>query len=315
MSPPASDLLDSLPAQLSQPLKEHVNQVLLEIIRSNSASQFVQNAPVLAKFCEAIAQGDSKDDIELLRHFRVLVPITSYEPYKPFIAKFFASPCREIDVKDLFAPGLPCFFAITSATSGKEPKLFPRYRPPPQYRGHSTTTTPSSEGTTFAPYSLKLSKYSKALKIHLEDGQSSQLLAVSSASGGLIRMRMNWDFEHDIDRLDLWIPGQTAPYPVAMIEGHRPYFLLHALFVLADSKNGIIPDIETTDQLRVASKKHFTANPTRAAELREIGPPGEAEGWAVRVWPALTKFIGITGGIAAVVVPKVCQMWKCCHTN
>ncbi|OJA21068.1 hypothetical protein AZE42_06808 [Rhizopogon vesiculosus] len=43
---------------------------------------------------------------------------------------------------------------------------------------------------------------------------------------------------------------------------------------------------------------------TRAAELRKIRPPGEAEGWAVRIWLALTKFIGITGGIAAVVVPK-----------
>ncbi|OAX31121.1 hypothetical protein K503DRAFT_806351 [Rhizopogon vinicolor AM-OR11-026] len=58
MSPPTSDLLDSLPVQLSQQLKEH-------------------KAPVLAKFREAIAQGDSKDDIEFLRHFRALVPITS----------------------------------------------------------------------------------------------------------------------------------------------------------------------------------------------------------------------------------------------
>src|SRR5882757_2793308 len=142
MSSPTSDLLDSLPVQLSQQLKEHVNQVLLEIIRSNSASQFAQNTPVLAKFREAIAHGDSKDDVEFLRHFRALVPITSYEPYKPFVAKFFASPCKEIDVKDLFAPGLPCFLAITSATSGKEPKIFPRYRPLPQYLHHRAPTIP-----------------------------------------------------------------------------------------------------------------------------------------------------------------------------
>ncbi|OAX33279.1 hypothetical protein K503DRAFT_804497 [Rhizopogon vinicolor AM-OR11-026] len=77
------------------------------------------------------------------------------------------------------------------------------------------------------------------------------------------------------------------------------------LLLLDCIEKGIIPDIETTDHLRAALKKHFTANPTRAAELREIGPPGEAEGWAVRVWPALTKFIGITGGVAAVVVPKI----------
>ncbi|OJA21412.1 hypothetical protein AZE42_01925 [Rhizopogon vesiculosus] len=346
MSPPASDLLDSLPVQLSQQLQEHVNQALLEITRPNSASQFAQNAPVLAKFREAIAQGDSKDDIEFMRQFRALVPITSYEPYQPFVAKFFAEPCREIDVNDLFAPGLPCFLAISSGTSGKEPKLFPRYRPLPQYSHHRIPTIPSSEGTIFAPSSLKLSKYSKTLKIYCEDGQSSHNLVVCSVRTGYIRVQMNWDAEDDMDRLGLWIPGQTAPYAVDIIEGHRPHFLMHALFALGDSKvttmsfafansfvsvlhyiedewlllvdcieNGIIPDIETTDRLRAALKKHFTANSTRAAELREIGPPGEAEGWAVRVWPALTKFIGKTGGIASVVVPKVCQMRKLGYIN
>ncbi|OAX31843.1 hypothetical protein K503DRAFT_870460 [Rhizopogon vinicolor AM-OR11-026] len=67
----------------------------------------------------------------------------------------------------------------------------------------------------------------------------------------------------------------------------------------------LLVDCIENDDLRGALKKHFSANITRAAELRNIGPPGVAEGWAVRVWPALTKFTGITGGIAAVVVPKV----------
>ncbi|OAX32793.1 hypothetical protein K503DRAFT_804937 [Rhizopogon vinicolor AM-OR11-026] len=205
MSPPdVSDLLDSLPVEFSQKLKGHINQALLEITRPNSASQFAQNAPALAKLREVIAQGDSKDDIEFLRQFRALVPITSYEHYEPFIAKFFADPCREIDVKNMFAPGLPYFLAITSATSGKVPKIFPQYLSLPQYWHHSTMTIPSSEGTVFAPYFLKLPNFWKAPKIHLEDGQSSQSLAVSSASGGWMRMSMNWDFEHDIDRLDLW---------------------------------------------------------------------------------------------------------------
>lgn len=55
------------------------------------------------------------------------------------------------------------------------------------------------------------------------------------------------------------------------------------------------------------SQKHFTPNPARAAELRKIGPPG-IQGWAVRVWPDLKKFIGITGGPAAASVPKVLQI-------
>ncbi|OJA21409.1 hypothetical protein AZE42_01926 [Rhizopogon vesiculosus] len=309
MSSPASDLLDCLPAQLCQQLKDHVNQALLKIIRPNSASQFAQNAPVLAKFREAITQGDSNDDIEFLSQFRTLVPITSYELYEPFVAKFFADPCREVDVKNMLAPGLPYFLARTSATSGKVPKLFPRYRPPTQYLHHATMSIPSSEGTIFAPYSLILSKYSKAPKIHLEDGQTSQSLAVIHASGGWMRMRMNWDFEHDMDRLDLWVPGYTAPFAAALIDDHRAFFLVYALFALTDSM------VTTMSFHFTNSFKHVTANPTRAAELRKIGPPGEAEGWAVRVWPALTKFIGITGGIFAVTVPKVFQMRNVYYTN
>jgi len=57
-------------------------------------------------------------------------------------------------------------------------------------------------------------------------------------------------------------------------------------------------------------QKQFTAKPARAAELREIGPPKCVEGWAVRVWPALTTFIGITGGSSAAVVPMV-RLIKC----
>ncbi|OJA19257.1 hypothetical protein AZE42_10729 [Rhizopogon vesiculosus] len=302
MSPPASHLLDSLPADLSQQLKGHVDQALLNFTRPNSTSQFGQNAPVLAKFREAIAQGDSKDDIEFLRHFRALVPITSYEHYEPFVTKFFATPCKEVDVKDMLAPGLPYFLARSSATSGKESKFFPQYRPQPQYLRHPIyLTIPSSEGTIFAPSSLK---YANVLKIDLEDGQSSEKLLVCSLSSGITRMLMNWDVEHDMDRLDLWVPGQTAPFAVTILESHRSFFFLHALFALADSRvatmsflfasafvsvlhyiqeewfllldcieMGIIPDLENINHVREALKKHFPANPARAAELREIGPP------------------------------------------
>jgi len=91
-------------------------------------------------------------------------------------------------------------------------------------------------------------------------------------------------------------------------------------------EKGIIPDMENMDHVRETlevifalivtfhsahdfSQKHFTPNPLRAAELREIGPP-EIQGWAVRVWPDLKRFIGVTGGSAAASVPKVYQVWR-----
>ncbi|KAG1741575.1 GH3 auxin-responsive promoter [Suillus paluster] len=315
MSRPETGCLDSLSTELSQQLKDHVDQTLLEFIRPNSASQFARHAPELANFREAVAQSDSKDDIDFLRSFREFIPTTNYEPYRPFIAKFFATPCREADVKDMFAPGLPYFFAMSSMTSGGEAKTFPRYRPP--------------------PYLLEHRLYLQILKIECEDGQSSKKVTVCSLSIGFLRMEMNWDVEDDMDRLDLWVPGQTDPYAISLVKSYRAYFVLNALFALADRRvtivrfffanvfvnflqyvedewpllidcieKGIIPDVEDLGYLRAPLEKHLPPNPLRAAKLREIGPPGP-QGWAVRVWPDLREFIGITGGPAAASVPKV----------
>ncbi|KAG1735500.1 GH3 auxin-responsive promoter [Suillus lakei] len=336
MSHRQTDLLDSLSAELSRQLKDHVDQVLLEIIRPNFASQFAQGAPELAEFREAIAQSDSKDDVDILRSFRGFVPITNYEPYRPFIAKFFVVPCMEADIKSMFAPGLPYFLAMSSMTSRNAPKLFPKYRPPPHLlQQNSYTALLPSEGTILSPSSLR---YWQVLKIDCEDGQSSKEVAVCSTSIGIMRMGMNWDVERDKDRLNLWVPGKTDPYAISLVKNYRTLFILNALFALADHRvttirflfanvfvifcqyvedewpllvecieKGIIPEVEDLGDLRTPLEKYLAPNPGRAAELRGIGPP-VIQGWAVRVWPDLKQFVGITGGQAAISVPKVTQL-------
>ncbi|KAG1759492.1 GH3 auxin-responsive promoter [Suillus occidentalis] len=296
------------------------------MIRPNLTSQFVQDAPELAKFREAIAQNDSMDDKDFLRIFRECIPTTNYETYRPYISKFFATPCKEADVTNMFAPGLPYFFAMSSMTSGKSVKTFPRYRPPPHLLQNPLyLALPRSEGTILSPASMR---YSQILKIDCEDGQTKQV-TVCSLSIGFLRMAMNWDAEHDNERLDLWLPGQTDPYAISLVKSYRAFFVLNALFALADRRvtiirfffanvfviflqyiedewtllvdcieKGIIPEIEDLGHLRAPLEKLFKPNPLRAAELREIGPPG-IEGWAVRVWPHLERFFGITGGPAA----------------
>ena len=49
---------------------------------------------------------------------------------------------------------------------------------------------------------------------------------------------------------------------------------------------------------------HFHANPDRADELRDIGPPLSSQGWAARVWPKLGAITFICGGPFATVLPK-----------
>jgi hypothetical protein len=213
MSHPDTDLLNSLSPELSQRLKELTDQALLGFIRTNFASQFAQHAPELARFRETIAHSDSEDDIQFLRSFRESVPITDYEPYRPYIAKFFTTPCTESDVKNLLAPGLPCCIAMSSMTSGKSVKTFPIYRLPPHLLHHPLyPSLPHFEGSALSPSSLGLWQ---VLKICCEDGQSFKMLTVCSASVAYLRMCMNWDVEHDMDRLDLWgksvVPLSLAP--------------------------------------------------------------------------------------------------------
>ncbi|KAG1840839.1 GH3 auxin-responsive promoter [Suillus subalutaceus] len=333
MSRPDTNLLHSLSPEISQRLKDLLDQALLEFIRPNSVSQFAQHASELEKFREVMSQRNSNDDIEFLRSFRESIPTTNYDPYRPFMAKFFATPCKESDVENMFAPGLPYCLAASSTTSGKAPKTFPIYRPAPHLLHHPLyLPLCHSEGSILSPSSLS---FGQALKIDFEDGHSSKVLPVCSVTVGFLRMQMNWHVDHDKDRINLWVPGKTDPYAISLVKSYRAFFILNALFALADRRvttirflfasvfvnflqyvedewpllvncieNGIIPDMEKLDHLREPLEKHFTPNPLRAAELREIGPPG-IQGWAVRVWPDLKKFIGITGGPAAASRHKI----------
>jgi hypothetical protein len=201
MSRPDTDLLHSLSPELSQRLKGFLDQSLLGFIRPNSVSQFAHHASELANFREAMAQKDSNDDVELLRSFREFIPTTNYEPYRPFVAKFFATPCKESDVKNMFAPGLPYCLAVSSTTSGKAPKKFPIYPPARHLLDHPLyLSLCHSEGSTLSPSSLS---FGQALKVELEDGHSSKVLPVCSVTIGFLRMQMNWHVEQDKDRINL----------------------------------------------------------------------------------------------------------------
>lgn len=53
---------------------------------------------------------------------------------------------------------------------------------------------------------------------------------------------------------------------------------------------------------------HFHANPERAAELAEIGPPFSCEGWAAHVWPKLRIIAFGCSGSFATVLPKAREL-------
>ncbi|KAG1739903.1 uncharacterized protein EDB91DRAFT_1082275 [Suillus paluster] len=106
-SPP----LKSLTPELLSQLKERSEKFLFEIISTNWKSQFYQTADELNIFSHTV---------EMLHD--------AYDTCKPSLVRFFNEPCQESEVINLFAPGFPVFLALSSATSGKAPKYFAKYR-------------------------------------------------------------------------------------------------------------------------------------------------------------------------------------------
>ncbi|KAG1779298.1 hypothetical protein EV702DRAFT_1087325 [Suillus placidus] len=109
--------------------------------------------------------------MEFLRSFRRFVPTTNYEHYRPFIVKFLATPCMDVDVKNIIAPGLLYF--LTSMISSDSVRTSPKYQPPPNLLHHLRylAPPPPSEGITLSPSSLR---YLQTFKIDCEDCRSKQ---------------------------------------------------------------------------------------------------------------------------------------------
>ncbi|KIK14917.1 hypothetical protein PISMIDRAFT_342535 [Pisolithus microcarpus 441] len=140
------------------------------------------------------------------------------------------------------------------------------------------------------------------------------------------------------------VPGHVSPWATGFITHHRPFLLIHALFVLSEPalekfimtfltffvdlihhiqehwgtlvhsvRDGRIPEIEHIDHIRTYLQVNSRANPQRAEELQSIGPPLTCSTWAQRVWPNLKTLVCICSGTFATTMPKV--MAVVCHTS
>ena len=169
---------------------EKTQSVLLKIVRANLNTQYASKTPLLAEFRDAISAHGSTSDTELVHDFRRSVPLSDYDAYKPFMAAFNTHPCKEAELENLFAPGLPYILALSSATSGRESKLIPKYNA-------SIPSVFSSEGKAAAIffYGYRELKY-----VEREPGQIVKKILVSSVMSGFMRAmlgRINVDEDED----------------------------------------------------------------------------------------------------------------------
>ena len=198
-SPPIVHPLTSLPPQLLAVLKEATDQRLQVVIGANITSHYASSSPDLADFRSTVRDKDVKQDLSTLSDFRNLVPLTDYEAYRPWVAKFFESPCKLSEVENLLAPGLPKYFAVSSSTSGSKPKHFARYIGSTGLMRASENVVRSSALTgTIAPV-FTLS-YRDIVDVITASGEVKRI-PVTIASSGFLRNCEGWTVETDNTRM------------------------------------------------------------------------------------------------------------------
>ena len=195
MIPPTVYPLTSLPPHLSFSLKEQTNRRLQNIIEANVTSRYATSTSNLVDFRSAIAGKDAKKDTSVPSDFRRLVPLTTYEEYRPWVDKLLERPCKLSKVENLFAPGLPSFIGVSSATSGSKSKHFARYV------GSNILVRAVGDTSISKTASVYTVCYKDVVEVTTDSGEIVQKLPVCIVSAGFMRNSEGWSVDTDHTRM------------------------------------------------------------------------------------------------------------------
>lgn len=182
-----SSLLPYLPPEVSQRLQEGQEAILSSLVLRNAGSIYYKESPDLRAFREFIDHGGQNiGDLDLARlrtGFHDTVPLSTYETYIPFMERFFEKPCNHSRVVDLFAPGLPSFIALSSATSRRgKSKAFAKYGRPVGISSEGNIIPgPKCGGSLCRIFSLETYEI---LRIEDNKGVAPQTMPVTCLSAG-----------------------------------------------------------------------------------------------------------------------------------
>ena len=166
-------------------LSERINLTLLSIIRDNIVSQYGSQAVLLAEFRDAVAKHGTTDVDATLADFRAHVPLSNYDSYKPLLDKFNVQPCKEENVINMFAPGLPDFLVVSSGTSGANPKIILKYNHSERLKIPARRYFDATDKDPLA--AVLCTEYRDVKVIERAPGDVSRRIPVCIASGGLLR--------------------------------------------------------------------------------------------------------------------------------
>ncbi|KIJ14784.1 hypothetical protein PAXINDRAFT_115511 [Paxillus involutus ATCC 200175] len=331
--PPKSIPLRLLTPELSQKLRQHFENVLLDIIQRNRVSRYATESLALHAFRNYTDDpSDNRSAAEVLtERFRNTVPLSYYDAYDPFIRKLFEKPCKQAEVENLLSTGYPSYVTFSSMTTGKSLKYYPRY-------GLPRTNPQEGSASTRSMFNCLVMHLgtSRTFLVEDETGQLAANVPVCTASAAMLRTLFNMGFDQDQGAMRMKVPPLTSPLAVSFIDNYRSFILMHALFALAERRletlytaygtmlidlvtfveeewdkllasieTGTLPDFEGTERVRSYLEPHFSANPERAAELRSVESMKGSLGWLTKIWPNFKEYTGIVTGAWSGTLSKV----------
>lgn len=124
-----------LTSELKEKSAKQAKTTLFQILSKRLLGTiFFQEAPALDTLRHALGDAyvpllpDGSENYELLDKFFSHVSPTTYEDYRPFVARLLDKEFPKFsDVNNLLSPGLPAYIAHSSGTSGGRFKHFPKY--------------------------------------------------------------------------------------------------------------------------------------------------------------------------------------------
>ena len=183
----------ALTSDLKERLKKRTKANLFQILSKLSGTIFFQEAPALAALRNILGDAytpllpDGTENHELLYNFLSHVPLTAYEDYQPFVARFFDNKSPRLsDVNNLLAPGLPAFIAHSSGTSGGHLKHFLKYPSP----GRSGRRWDNPDIPGYKMCSFSLLGVDRLIEIVDGNGETVENIPVSIVTAGGIRLRL-----------------------------------------------------------------------------------------------------------------------------
>ncbi|KAF9242058.1 GH3 auxin-responsive promoter [Melanogaster broomeanus] len=332
-TPPS--VIPVLTPELSQGLKQQCEDALVAIIQRNRLSRYAAESPQLLAFRNSLDEPSGSPDHSVaevtLERFRTTVPFSDYTAYEPFIRKLFDVPCKKAEVENLLSTGYPTVVILSSSTTSKGVKYFPKY----DFPRASNQEGAISVTSTFNCFVMHLGSR-RTFDVRDETDQSVTQFPLCPISAGLTRTIFNMKVDQDQVVMAMKVPTLTSPLGVSFINNYRTFIVMHALFALQERRTqtlcmtfgtimidfvtfmveewdkllhgietGILPHFEGAEHVHSYLQSYFIANPERAAELRSMETMKDSSGWLKKLWPDLKEYTGIVTGAWGGTLSKV----------